>query len=87
MLGAHLLAAGRHDEALFHFRYALPEKGHEDFPLFHGYVLLTQIVLKIPAADGGWNVLMQSLEGRTDDTSVFARNQLTTVRKVFAQAL
>jgi hypothetical protein len=85
LLGAHLLAAGELDEALFHFRYAVPEAEDANYALYEGYVLLAQILLKEATAHAAWNALLASLHARTDDTAKFARDQLMVAHRVFVR--
>jgi len=83
LMGAQLLAAGQVEEALFQFRYAVPEEEHKDYGLFLGYVLLAEKLLGVTGAKEKYELHLGKLrEGGTEEGK-FAEGQLETARAVF----
>jgi hypothetical protein len=83
LLGAQLLAAGQAEEALFQFRYAVPEEEHKDYGLFQGYVLLAERLLGVDGAREKYDGHVAKLRLSETEEGKFAEGQLETARKVF----
>lgn len=85
LLGAQLLAAGQVEDALFQFRFAVPEKSDKDYSLFYGYVLLAEVMSDVEGAEPRWDEHLAGLRGQGTEEAKFAEGQLLTARKVFVE--
>jgi hypothetical protein len=87
LLGAHLLAAGRLEEAAFQFRYAVPGPNEKDHALFKGYALLADLLMEGPAGPASmvWAEYLAALDAVPDEQAKFAREQLATAHRVFSR--
>jgi hypothetical protein len=83
LVGAQLLAAGQFAEALFQFRFALPEKSDKDYPLFCGYVLLAELLTGTDGAERQWEEHLAMLREVGTEEGDYAETQLLTVHRVF----
>jgi hypothetical protein len=86
LLGAQLLSAGSVEEALFQFRYAVPEKSDKDYGLFCGYVLLAERMNEVEGAEERWEEHLAHLRTFSTEESKFAETQLLTAYRVFVGA-
>lgn len=84
LVGAQLLSAGEIEEALFQFRYALPEKTDKEYGLFSGYVLLAEVILGMEGAEARWEAHLKELAAAGTEDAKFAEGQLATAHRVFA---
>jgi hypothetical protein len=90
LLGAHLLATDNHQAALAEFQQSVspdPNESIGDRLMFEGYLLLAELLLKIPSAENKWQSLLQTLQSRPDQAAKNALAQLSTARRFFTQSV
>jgi hypothetical protein len=85
LLGAHLLAVGELEEALFYFHYSVPETDHAEYGLYQGYVLLGEMVAGREGAYERLETHLDELTRMGGEAAIFARDQLRTARRVFGK--
>jgi hypothetical protein len=85
LLGAQLLSAGEIEEALFQFRFAVPESTDKEYGLFYGYVLLAEVIMETADADRRWEEHLAGLRAAATEDAKFAEGQLLTAYGVFVK--
>jgi hypothetical protein len=81
LLGAQLIAAGEPELALEEFLLS----NSETRPLFHGYTLLTLVLLGRQGAKEGFDALLAGFRAEGDEASRFSADQLTIAYEVFVR--